>query len=119
MTMPRPIEESLAAWRRTVDDVVHGYALTYDDYLQDLDVRHALATHQASLEASTELEALDARFLEHSYPSGECVWGEETAAAEAWDRERHWYYWRLPKGAGPAFDGPSQHRVHSITPGSD
>jgi hypothetical protein len=89
----------LALWARTVEEVERGYPLTYDDYLNDLDVRHALSAQ----EPSAELIALDARFLAESYPSGACVWGEENAAAEAWDREVHWYYWRLPKGAGADF----------------
>jgi hypothetical protein len=90
----------LALWARTVEDVERGYPLTYDDYLNDLDVRHALAAHAPT----PELAAFDARFLSHTYPSGECVWGEENAAAEAWDREKHWYYWRLPRHAGMSFD---------------
>lgn len=94
---------SLEQWARTVADVERGYPLTLDDYLNDLDVRHALRHVDASSPEADLLVALDDRFRAATYPSGECVWGEENAAAEAWDRERHWYYWRLPRHPGPAF----------------
>ncbi len=90
----------LGEWRRTVHDVEHEYALTFDDYLNDLDVRHSLQSFAALL---PELRELDERFLAVTFPSGECVWGVENEAAEGWDREKHWYYWRLPIQAGPAF----------------
>jgi hypothetical protein len=93
------MDELLAQWARTVDDIEHGYALTFDDYLNDLDVRHALSGYPPT----AELVALDARFAAHSYLAGGCVWGVENAAAEHWDKDTHWYYWRLPKGPGPAF----------------
>lgn len=94
----------LEQWRRTVEDVEQGYALTYDDYLNDLDVRHALRGVQPGDAAFGAVAALDTRFREATYPAGACVWGEENAEAEAWDRDAHWYYWRLPRAAGPAFE---------------
>ncbi len=94
---------SLEQWARTVSDVEAGYPLTFDDYLNDLDVRHALRHVATDAAEGQHLSALDDRFRAATYPSGACVWGEETAAAEAWDREHHWYYWRLPRHPGPAF----------------
>jgi hypothetical protein len=96
--------DRLALWARTVDEVERGYALTYDDYLNDLDVRHALRAIGPDHPHFDRLAALDERFRAVSFPSGTCVWGEENALAEAWDREAHWYYWRLPTHPGPAFD---------------
>ncbi len=90
----------IARWARTVNDVEHEYALTLDDYLNDLDVRHALGKLPS---VALELRMLDERFRAATFPSGACVWGEENEAAEGWDREAHWYYWRLPRHAGPAF----------------
>ncbi len=92
----------LDQWARTVDDVEHGYALTYDDYLNDLDLRRSLADVALSPEEAERLAALDARFAETTYPSGECVWGVDNEE-EQWDRVTHWYYWRLPKHPGSAF----------------
>ena len=96
-------EQLLEQWARTVDDVEHGYALTYEDYLNDLDVRRALDDAPLVHAARERLAALDARFLEVTFPSGECVWGVENEEAEGWDRVSHWYYWRLPTHPGPAF----------------
>ncbi len=93
----------LDQWARTVDDVEHGYALTYEDYLNDLDLRRSLADVELSPESAARLAALDTRFADTTYPSGECVWGVENEEAEQWDRMTHWYYWRLPKHPGSAF----------------
>jgi hypothetical protein len=104
------VMERLAQWARTVDEVERGYALTFDDYLNDLDVRHALRVIDDTHAQYGVLATLDARFRAASFPSGSCVWGEDNAEAEGWDRERHWYYWRLPTHPGPAFhdEEPSQ-----------
>jgi hypothetical protein len=99
MTLEHRHDELLAAWARTVEDVERGYPLTFDDYLNDLDVRHELAGHPPS----AELAALDARFVNASYPAGGCVWGPDNAAAEHWDKDVHWWYWRLPKNPAEAF----------------
>ena len=96
-------DQILQQWARTVDDVEHGYALTYEDYLNDLDVRRAISDAPLPSAAQERLRALDARFREVTFPSGECVWGVENERAEGWDRATHWYYWRLPTHPGPAF----------------
>ena len=96
-------DQLLEQWARTVDDVEHGYALTYEDYLNDLDVRRALDDALLSDAAHKPLASLDARFQAATFPSGECVWGVENEKAEGWSRVAHWYYWRLPVHPGPAF----------------
>jgi hypothetical protein len=97
------VAQRLEQWSRTVADTEHGYPLTYDDFLNDLDVRHQLGALAKDGEQLDALAALDARFREATYQAGDCVWGGENAAAEAWDRDQHWYYWRLPRHPGPAF----------------
>jgi len=101
--MTDPIDRKLDRWAHVVAEIESGYALTFDDYLNDLDLRHSLHTLPDDDPRQAPLRALDARFKAHSYPSGRCVWGDENAEAEGWDRERHWYYWRLPTRPGPAF----------------
>ncbi len=96
-------EQLLKQWARTVDEVEHGYALTYEDYLNDLDVRRSLDVDALPQTARECLAAIDARFQDATFPSGECVWGVENEEAEGWDRVTHWYYWRLPTHPGPAF----------------
>lgn len=97
------LADSLERWSRTVAEVEQGYALTFDDYLNDLDLRHALRDIVVGHPLHEALAVIDARFLQATFPSGSCVWGEENAEAEAWDRDREWYYWRLPTHPGPAF----------------
>jgi hypothetical protein len=93
----------LAQWARTVEDVERGYPLTFDDYLNDLDLRRTLDEVELTREQMVTLAAADTRFQNASYPAGACVWGEENAAAEGWTAEAQWYYWRLPVHPGSAF----------------
>ncbi|HEY0929431.1 MAG TPA: hypothetical protein VGE27_05885 [Gemmatimonas sp.] len=93
----------LAQWARTVEDVERGYPLTFDDYLNDLDLRRTLDEVELSTEQLATLTAIDERFRGASYPAGSCVWGEENAAAEGWLPDVQWYYWRLPVHPGSAF----------------
>ncbi|MBL0940578.1 MAG: hypothetical protein IBJ03_16905 [Gemmatimonadaceae bacterium] len=98
-----PWEHGLERWSRIVEEIESGYALTYDDYLNDLDLRHALNGLPEQDPRHATLVGLDARFKAQTFPSGSCAWGDENAAAEGWEREREWYYWRLPTHPGPAF----------------
>ncbi|MCA2984201.1 hypothetical protein [Gemmatimonas sp.] len=97
-------DEWLAQWSRTVTEVERGYELTFDDYLNDLDMRHKLRVIGEHDDQWADLLELDTRFRNATFPSGRCVWGEENAQAEGWDREKHWYYWLLPKKQGLAFE---------------
>jgi hypothetical protein len=96
------MEALLVAWGRAVDDVERGYPLTFDDYLNDLDGRRALASAPLDAGQRHRLDAFDARFVTHTRRVEQCVWGEENALAEGWDRSRQWWYYRLPNGV--AFD---------------
>lgn len=100
---PDPLDRLLDRWAHIVAEIESGYSLTFDDYLNDLDLRHGLRALPDDDARRDVLRELDTRFKAHSYPSGTCVWGDENADAEGWDRERDWYYWRLPTHPGPAF----------------
>lgn len=100
---PDPLDRRLDRWAHVVAEIESGYSLTFDDYLNDLDLRHGLRALPADDARQAALRELDARFKAHTYPSGSCVWGDDNAEAEGWDRERDWYYWRLPTHPGPAF----------------
>lgn len=100
---PDPLDRRLDRWAHVVAEIESGYSLTFDDYLNDLDLRHGLRALPADDARQVALRELDARFKAHTYPSGSCVWGDDNAEAEGWDRERDWYYWRLPTHPGPAF----------------
>lgn len=107
MTLPSPspsaIDTRLTQWGRTVEDIERGYPLTFDDYLNDLDLRRTLDEVELTAEQAGQLSALDDRFRQASYPAGRCVWGDENAQAEGWTAESQWYYWRLPTNPGTAF----------------
>lgn len=100
---PDPLDRRLDRWAHVVAEIESGYSLTFHDYLNDLDLRHGLRALPADDARQAALSELDARFKAHTYPSGSCVWGDDNAEAEGWDRERDWYYWRLPTHPGPAF----------------
>ncbi len=93
----------LAQWARTVVDVERGYPLTFDDYLNDLDLRRSLDEVPLSASQQAVLERLDLRFRQASFPAGRCLWGEDNAMAEGWTPKAQWYYWRLPAHPGTAF----------------
>ncbi len=87
-------------WARVVDEVERGFTLTFDDYLNDLDLRHRIAVGEleSAIDDATraELVRTDARFRVVTEEMGDCVWGEENALEEGWRREIEWYYFRLP-----------------------
>ena len=97
-------DEWLAEWSRTVTEVERGYELTFDDYLNDLDMRHRLRVISEADDQWLDLLELDTRFRDATFPSGRCVWGGENAETEGWTEAQDWYYWRLPKKQGLAFD---------------
>lgn len=100
---PSRVADWLNQWARTVEEIERGYPLTFDDYLNDLDLRRILGEATLSHRQSRHLAILDQRFSRATYPAGDCLWGAENAAAEGWNRRDHWYYWRLPVKAGDAF----------------
>ncbi len=86
----------LARWARTVGEIERGYRFTFDDYLNDLDLRRSLDEQSLTGEQSARLHHLDARFRRATHETGHCLWGEENAMTEGWSSETEWYYWRLP-----------------------
>lgn len=100
---PRGLSELISQWERTVADVEGGYPLTFEDYLNDLDLRRTLGEALLKKSERTRLSAIDERFKRCTYLSGECLWGKTNALGEGWTPETHWYYWRLPTHPGAAF----------------
>lgn len=92
-----------AGWEQTVERVVRGYDLGWDDYLNDMDGREllhgALAKATASIRRRYEarVEAADGRIQVLLLPPGKCFWGAKEARARGWSRETNWWYFRLPK----------------------
>jgi hypothetical protein len=95
------------AWERVAEGVAGGYALGLDDYLNDLDLRQLL---EEALGAANDLErartaprlaAADARMRGATVPARRCLWGDDVARYHGWDAERNWWYYRVPRDAGP------------------
>ena len=96
-------------WESLVAAVDEGYNLTFDDYLNDMDMRDTLA---GALEVATgddrnaaekKLEKLDARFHDMTV---ECrpVWGEKNARENGHDPAEQWWFFRRPKNPAPDFE---------------
>ncbi len=95
-----PFVTLVERWAQVADDVRDGYSLTFDDYLNDLDLRHriALRLNLSTVDGiiAAALRESDNRFRDATTESAECVWGSDNARDESWTPEREWYYYRLP-----------------------
>lgn len=93
------------AWDAVVRAVEGGYALTLDDYLNDMDLRDLIAAAvdvarpDERVLASSTLAIADTRLLSHTVDSP-CLWGDDIALEEGLDPEREWWYFRRPTRPG-------------------
>lgn len=99
------LEGLVREWEATVASIAAGYRLTWDDYVNDLDLRQ-IVEELLSAEPDTRgpllrrLRAADATLREATLPSATCVWGEDVAARHRWNPRRSWWYWAVPRRAG-------------------
>lgn len=93
----------LGSWRRTVHRIVEGYRGLFDEYLNDMDGRRIInelmpVASEAERARSVELlSTLDNSFLDATLACEACIWGDDQAAKHGYDRNRDWWYYRLPK----------------------
>ena len=89
-------------WEQVVEEVRKGYALTLDDYLNDLDGRQMI---EEALQIAPEAERekmrervgrADKKMRGLIEPAGKCLWGSEVAEAEGWTPEKNWWYFSRP-----------------------
>ncbi len=94
-------------WERVVAQVIEGYNLTLDDYLNDMDSRQLLAN---ALELTPDevrnaflprVSDADMRIRLNLVGAGRCLWGNIVAEEEGWDEERNWWYFERPRNPGP------------------
>lgn len=91
----------LERWGATVDSVAAAYPLSLDDYLNDMDVRDALAVTLPLADdadaraARVRLESIDERFRSVTVATG-CLWGDDVEEDDALDPAREWWYYRRP-----------------------
>jgi len=100
-TLPMLIER----WGEIVAEVELGYALTFDDYLNDMDLRNLIARTVRGVPPAARdgqegirdtLVALDTRFVSATEAAEGCIWGEANADDEGWSPDGEWWYFRLP-----------------------
>jgi hypothetical protein len=94
-------------WERVVAQVLEGYNLTLDDYLNDMDGRQLL---ENALELAPEevrnaflprVHDADMRVRLNLVAAGRCLWGGIVADDEGWTEERNWWYFERPRQPGP------------------
>jgi hypothetical protein len=94
-------------WENIVEQVVKGYELGLDDYLNDMDGRQLLeevltvAHEQERNTYAGRLRQADSKMKKIVAPAGKCLWGSEIAEAEGWSARMNWWYFMKPLKAGP------------------
>lgn len=89
-------------WENTVAQVVEGYGLELDDYLNDMDGRQlleealAIAPENDKGMCAARLRKADSRMKKAVVPAGRCLWGDEVAEAEGWSSRKNWWYFVKP-----------------------
>jgi hypothetical protein len=97
------IPDLVKSWEQAAEEVNKGYALTLDDYLNDLDGRQILE-EALQIEPEGEGEKMrervgraDKKMRDLVEPAGKCLWGSEVAEAEGWTPGKNWWYFSRPK----------------------
>lgn len=97
------LEGRVADWERTSHALARGEAMSMEEWLDHADVRQLIwelvqnFPEEFDVESDARLLTADELVREHSLPSEECIWGEETSRAEGWDLAVEWWYWRTPE----------------------
>lgn len=95
------------AWEDVALSVAQGYGLGLDDYLNDVDGRQLLEEALVLASADEKKAVLqrvrraDRAMKALVRPSKRCLWGNETAQERRWTAERNWWYFSVPREAGP------------------
>jgi len=103
------LEGLLDHWDSLVQAVEEGYDLTFDDYLNDMELRDVLqgALEAAALEqrqaAEKKVIKLDQRFRDLTVECPPIV-GERAARENGHDPSEHWWFFRRPKKPAPDFE---------------
>lgn len=99
------LDTLIANWGAVAAAVDRGYALTFDDYLNDVDLRQLIerrlsaATEQdirITRELRVRLAQYDEIFRLATEPTTHCIWGDDNARDSGWGPEREWWYYRQP-----------------------
>lgn len=101
------LQDLIENWETVVTEVSHGYDLTLDDYLNDMDGRQLIEevaplastpAHKALIKKLGRIDAIMKTLVE---PSPKPLWGENTTRENGWTHEHNWWYFNRPKHPGP------------------
>jgi hypothetical protein len=101
------LEGLIESWEKTVRSVEHGYSLTLDDYLNDLDARQLIAeilpvaSDDQRAGVAARLTRADETMRSLTRPTPVSLWGREVAEEEGWTPEENWWYFARPIHADP------------------
>ncbi len=88
-------------WAAVVASVEGGYPFGLDDYLNDMDLRDAIAgalavaTPDEKAGVTSTVDALDRR-LQAASAASACLWGEDVEEDDGLDPRREWWYYVRP-----------------------
>lgn len=94
-------------WETVVTEVSHGYDLTFDDYLNDMDIRQILEevtplaatpAHKSLIKKLARIDAIMRTLVE---PTQHALWGKTAAQERGWTSAKNWWYFSKPKKTGP------------------
>lgn len=114
------LEGLVENWEHVVDQVAKGYPLDLDSYLNDLDSRQLIQEVLSIVDATEHthlmerIAAADLRMKTVVIPARECLWGDQVALDEGWNREQNWWYFNQPKSAGPELLEDLERRSDSL-----
>lgn len=101
------LRDLVERWAQVASQVENGYVLSFDDYLNDMDLRRIVDEHLRAFTDSDSivipestrdmLASADTQFREATDEIATNVWGEATALDDGWSADREWYYYRIPK----------------------
>jgi hypothetical protein len=101
------LEGLIEAWETVVTEISHGYDLTLDDYLNDMDGRQLIEEvipfastpgHKALIKKLGRLDKIVRTLL---VPTEKSLWGESVTKERNWTAETNWWYFTQPKHPGP------------------
>lgn len=90
----------MASWQRFVTNFAHSEDYIYE-WLNDLDTRRLIDEHFGKLSAKKrtkiedKLKPLDEEFIAKTFEIKECVWGSKVEKEHEYNRQKHWYYYRM------------------------
>jgi hypothetical protein len=103
----RGLDGLVGDWERTVESIAHGYEFGLDDYLNDLDGRQLIEEAMAINEAANRLKygdrirRADERMKKLVRQTDVCLWGNAAEKRHGWSADKNWWYFSVPKAAGP------------------